>query len=447
MDKKNISGFPDVPECFRLAVNQTLSSLPDPQKKTTALHSASRPVKILLAAAAICALFSVTVFAAGKLGWLTRIGKYGVGVQTAQTSQSTATQNEYVKLVWHYKPDYLVPTDDAEKYHTLTDGKEDGDGISLLLYTAKDSARLTLRSITSDEPVSLGTNDGTILRYPSPDGDRMLLVNFEKDGYVLLMYVSGKISDEEAVKIASGFELAGTDDKGEAFLPETYLNLAPTDETDVSVPSAEDQLKDISVRVADNNRSTYSGAFSAVSSSCPTFELSVTGARVVDTVDGLDRKGVSEHQRKNIDASGGILPEVRKHWSGGDGINELNEITDTETVDRRLLLIDLTVTNTSGADTEFSMSGLVAASAIDRSVYASYPIAGEEFFISGANGDSGRFRFLPMRAGETRSLTVGYLIDKNADLSRLFFSMNEYGENLTHPAELHFDLGSFLNIY
>ncbi len=445
MNKKN-NGFPDVPECFHLAVNQTLSSLPETQKNHPALRSVSRSVKILIAAAAICALFSVTVFAAGKLGWLTRIGKYGVGVQTAQTTQDTQAQNEYVKLVWNYMPDYLVPTDDNEKFHTLTDGKEDGDGISLLLYTSRDAARLTLRSITSTEPVALGTNEGTILRSTSPNGDRTLLVNFEKDGYVLLMYVSGKISDEEAVKIASGLELVGTDDNSEAILPETYLNLAPADGEEASLPSDEALLQNIRVTVAEKNRAAYTGAYSTVSESNPTFDLEVTGARIVDTVDGLDRKCIVDHQRKNIDASGGILPEVRKHWSYGDGINTLNEITDTETVGRRLLLIDLTVRNVTGADTEFYVGGAVGDSEIGQSVMTQVPLASEAFYISGSDGDSGRFCFLPMEENGERALTIGYLIDGTADLSKLILSLNEYDPGLTAPAELQFDLGSFLRL-
>ena len=442
MNKNADNGFPAVPERFHSAVESALSSLPE-RERGTARGSVSKPVKILLSAAAICALLSVTVFAAGKLGWLTRIGNYGVGVQPEQTAQSTAIQNKYVKLVWNYMPDYLVPTDDNEKFRTVTDGKEDPDGVSMLLYTTEAASRLELRNVVSTQPVTLGEHEGAILRYPDGgNGVRVMLVNFDKEGYTLLMYVSERISDEELVKIASGFGLVGTDDESEAFLPETFLNLAPVDGEEVSLPSDEELLENISVSVAENNRSAYAGAYSPVSESFPTFDLHVTGARVADTVDGLDRKGIVEYQRKNVDETGSILPDRRNYYSDGDGIDTLNEITGTQTVSRRLLLIDMAVQNTSGKDTEFYLAGAVAASEISRSVMSAPPLASDAFYISGADGDSGRFLFLPIGADETITFTVGYLIDADADAQKLVYSLEEFRENQPY-AELHFDLGAF----
>lgn len=443
MDKNKKYGFPETPESFHAAIGRTLSALPEPQPDAKGTRRRSRPAKILLAAAAICALLSVTVFAAGKLGWLTRIGNYGVGVQPEQPAQSTAERQKYVKLVLNYLPDYVVPTDDNEKYLTVTDGKEDADGISMLLYTADAASRLELRNIASTQPVSLGEREGAILRHPDEgDDSRILLVNFDKEGYTLLMYVSERIGDEDLVKIASGVALVGTDDESEAFLPETFLNLAPADGEEVSLPSDEELLENISVTVAENNRSGYSGAFSTVSGNHPTFDLHVTGARVVDTVDGLDRQNIVEHLRKNVDETGSILPDRRNYYSDGDGIDTLNEITGTQTVSRRLLLIDMAVQNTSGKDTEFYLAGAVAASEISRSVMSAPLLASDAFYISGADGDSGRFLFLPIGADETITFTVGYLIDADADAQKLVYSLEEFRENQPY-AELHFDLGAF----
>ena len=103
--------------------------------------------------------------------------------------------------------------------------------------------------------------------------------------------------------------------------------------------------------------------------------------------------------------------------------------------------------NLSGADTEFYLGGVVGAAQIDSSVYTSELLAGEEFYISGADGDSNRFRFLPIRADETLTLTVGYLIDAGADVSKLIWSLNdyeEYAKDRALPAEMHFDLGAAL---
>ena len=63
-------------------------------------------------------------------------------------------------------PDYLVPTDDNEKFRTVTDGKEDPDGVSMLLYTTEAASRLELRNVVSAQPVTLGEHEGAILRYP-----------------------------------------------------------------------------------------------------------------------------------------------------------------------------------------------------------------------------------------------------------------------------------------
>ncbi len=447
MNKQRNAGFPEAPESFHNAVTAALDALPETQSHAARKHRGSRPVKILIAAAALVTVLTVSVFAAGKMGWLKRIGNYGVGVQTTETARTAQTteRSKYVTLVWNYTPDYLVPTDDIEKYRTVTDGKEDPDGISMLLYTAQDAARLELRNIESTEPVTLGSREGSILRYPAGcdgEGGRMLLVNFEKEGYVLLMYVSERVCDEDLIKIASGFGLVGTDDESEAFLPETFLNLAPADGEEVSLPSDEELLENISVTVAENNRSGYSGAFSTVSGNHPTFDLHVTGARIVDTVDGLDRQNIVEHLRKNVDETGSILPDRRNYYSDGDGIDTLNEITGTQTVSRRLLLIDMAVQNTSGKDTEFYLAGAVAASEISRSVMSAPPLASDAFYISGADGDSGRFLFLPIGADETITFTVGYLIDADADAQKLVYSLEEFRENQPY-AELHFDLGAF----
>ncbi len=439
MDKNKKYGFPETPESFHAAIGRTLSALPEPQPDAKGTRRRSRPAKILLAAAAICALLSVTVFAAGKLGWLTRIGNYGVGVQPEQPAQSTAERQKYVKLVLNYLPDYVVPTDDNEKYLTVTDGKEDADGISMLLYTADAASRLELRNIASTQPVSLGEHEGAILRYPDVgDDSRILLVNFEKEGYTLLMYVSERIGDEDLVKIASGIELVGTDDESEAFLPETYLNLKQTGEENVFEPYTP-EIDEIPVAVAENGSAVYNGFFND-GGIWPKFELTLTGARITDSIDGLDVSCVSEHMLDCIGDDGKILPFTKETWSDGDGIDTPIEIISTEQIDRRLLLIDFTVKNVTGVDVEFSLFGAVGTTEIGRSILAQEMLATEEFYSSDVS--AARYGFIPLGTDGEIALTVGYLIDADADVSKLVYSLEEYRENQPY-SELHFDLGAF----
>lgn len=423
---KNLKNeYPEMPEKFHNSVIDAVENLSErTEKAKICRHS---PVKIAALAAAITVLLAMTGFAANTV-YEKFINKenYKVTLELGEESsqESIKKSAEYVKLNFGYMPDYLDPFDSPYKFNVKTEsGDVSSSGLTFRLFkdeTAKDLEIFYVGSVTE---CMFGDNMGAVMKIDTgieSDGDsydKQFLINFDDFGYVLHCYVSERISEDEMMKIANGLSLEETD-KEHAFIPDTYI---PTvDNSGIIAPSdsAVSYTADAVVRQLGEafDITAYNGDVDGND-----YTICVKNIDIRDNVKGLDLSSfdlageISEY----IDENGNLKSYERKTYNHGDGANSISSLKESETVGRKIVLIDIEVKNNESFANEFYMDTAVCSisGASDANGVDSF----EASYISGQDAGADSYYFIPFEAGESKTVTYGFIIDDDADFSDLMF--------------------------
>lgn len=409
MDKRQKEDYVKMPERFHAQIEETLSSLDCvKQDKRKAFPKA---VKIALIAAAMTVILTVSVFASSETvqetvkSWLHQIGKHQVALSLEEDSEASEDASmeavktvPYVKVNLGWLPASIIPLDPPYKY-TSTNGDGVG-GLTFILYEKETAKNLDFRYVGSVTETMFGDRKGAVIRY-ADSHSRELLIYFDDFGYVLRCMADEDVSDEELLKIAENISLEETD-KSNAFIVETYISGVE----EISVPAG----------ILNKNTIHKSCGDTISFTKWPNegFRMTVQGVQVCDNVSNLDIESVNKSHRDKIDESGNLKPYERRTYRYGDGIDTLNVLEKSEIVGRRLVLVEMTVENRTGEQAEYSVDGV-----LKDAVTGEYFSDSQMFYISGQNGDSGSFFFVPVAKDETKTVTVGFLVDGDKDLSNL----------------------------
>lgn len=409
MDKRQKEDYVKMPDSFHAQIEETLSSLDcvkQDKRKTF-----PKAVKIALIAAAMTVVLTVSVFASSETvqetvkSWLHQIGKHQVALSLEDESKASEDENgeavktvPYVKVNLGWLPENIIPLDPPYKY-TSTNGDGVG-GLTFILYEKETAENLDFRYVGSVTETMFGERKGAVIRY-ADSGSRELLIYFDDFGYVLRCMADEDVSDEELLKIAENISLEETD-KANAFIVDTYISGVE----EISVPAG----------ILNKNVIHKSCGDTISFTKWPNegFRMTVQGVQVCDNVSNLDMTSINKSYRDEIDELGNLKPYERKTYRYGDGIDTLNVLEKSEIVGRRLVLVEMTVENRTGEQAEYSVDGVLKDSVTGEYFSDSYM-----FYISGQNGDSGRFFFVPVAKDETKTVTVGFLVDSDKDLSNL----------------------------
>ncbi len=405
MDKRQKEDYVKMPESFHAQIAETLSSLDCVgQNKRKAFP---KTVKIALIAAAMTVVLAVSVFANSETvqSWLHQIGRYQVALSLEDDSEASEDESgeaaktvPYVKVNLGWLPESIIPLDPPYKY-TSTNGDGVG-GLTFILYEKETAKNLDFRYVGSVTETMFGERKGAVIRY-ADSGSRELLIYFDDFGYVLRCMADEDVSDEELLKIAENISLEETD-KSNAFIVETYISGVE----EISVPAG----------ILNKNTIHKSCGDTISFTKWPNegFRMTVQGVQVCDNVSNLDMTSINKSHRDEIDESGNLKPYERKTYRYGDGIDTLNVLEKSEIVGRRLVLVEMTVENRTGEQAEYYVDGV-----LKDAVTGEYFSDSHMFYISGQNGDSGSFFFVPVAKDETKTVTVGFLVDSDKDLSNL----------------------------
>lgn len=405
MDKRQKEDYVKMPESFHAQIAETLSSLDcvEQDKRKTF----PKAVKIALIAAAMTVVLMVSVFANSETvqSWLHQIGRYQVALSLEDDSEASEDESgeaaktvPYVKVNLGWLPESIIPLDPPYKY-TSTNGDGVG-GLTFILYEKETAKNLDFRYVGSVTETMFGERKGAVIRY-ADSHSRELLIYFDDFGYVLRCMADEDVSDEELLKIAENISLEETD-KANAFIVETYIS----DVEEISVPAG--------ILNKNTIHKSCGETISFTKWSNEGFRMTVQGMQVCDNVSNLDMTSINKSYRDEIDESGNLKPYERKTYRYGDGIDTLNVLEKSEIVERRLVLVEMTVENRTGEQAEYYVDGV-----LKDAVTGEYFSDSHMFYISGQNGDSGRFFFVPVAKDETKTVTVGFLVDSDKDLSNL----------------------------
>ena len=412
--------YPRTPETFHSVVFDTLENVGIETRRKKS------PVKIAVLVAAVVMLLSVTGFAANTVyDYFVKKENYKVTLDLNEETTDNVKSPEYVKLNFGYMPDYLDTSDAPYKFGVKTESDDIApSGLTFRLFRNDVAKDLEIFYVGSVTECMFGENQGAVMKIDTgieSDGDsydKEFLINFKDFGYVLHCYVSERISDDEMMKIAENISLVESD-KENAFIVDTYI--PTTDNGGIIEPSSDivfsyatdtvvrelGEAFDITAHNGDVDGNDYT--------------IAIKNIDIRDNVKGLDLSNFSSAAKiyERIDENGNLTSYERKIYDYGDGVNSISSIKETETVGRKIILIDIEVTNNEDSANEFYIDTSVCSisGTHEANMYNNF----EASYISGQDGKSGGYYHIPFEAGESKTVTYGFVIDDDADFRDLMF--------------------------
>lgn len=413
--------YPEISESFHKTVSDTVDKLPEMTDNIVKYRHS--PAKIAVLVAAIFFLLAMTVFA-GNTVYENFIKKENYKV-TLELEESTVKSAEYVKVNFGYMPDYLSADDAPYKFGIKTDSENDaGSGLTFQLFERELAKKLEITYAQSTEERMFGENKGAIVRINTgieSDGDsydKQFIIYFDEFGYVLRCHVSEKISEDEMIKIANGISLEETD-KEHAFIVDTYI--PTTDNGGIIEPASDIVFSYAADAVVRELGQTFDIKAYNRDVDGNDYTLTVKNIDIRDNVNGLDYRSfnLADDISEYVDEKGNLKAYERKIYNYGDGVNSISTLKESETVGRKIILVDIDVTNNEKNANEFyidtsicSISGTYEANKVNNF---------EASYISGQDAGSGGYYLIPFEAGEKKTVTYGFIIDADADLNDLMF--------------------------
>lgn len=423
--KKDLKNeYPEITASFHENLVSSLENLNDKQE----IKKYNRSTYSMIAVAAVVAIIfmSVTVFAANTVyDYFVNKSNYKVSLNVNEDTTADAEYPEYVKLEFGYMPDYLNPHDAPYKFSVKTEtGDDTGSGLTFQLFKKETAKELEILYAGSVTECMFGENQGAVVRIDTgiesdgDDYDKQFLIYFKDFGYVLRCYVSEKISEDEMLKIAENIRLVESD-KENAFVVDTYI---PTTENGGILEPSSDIIFSYA---ADATVRKIGEAFDVTAYNRDIdgndYTLCIKNIEIRDNINGLDVDsfGATADLEKMIDDNGYFKEYERKTYDYGDGVNSVATIKKTETVGRRIVLVDIEVANNENIANEFYIDASVCSisGTLEANKYNNFEAA----YISGQNGKSSGFYHIPFDAGEKKTVTYGFIIDDDADYTDLMF--------------------------
>lgn len=315
--------------------------------------------------AAACLAASTVVLAGVRLYHLHTEQQGDYGVNTVISAESD-TEEEFilpdelpeVEIHLGYIPEGMIWGDEV---HLVYENSSVVGGFSfntlLLDEESIDIKKMDLNVVESEE-TTFGQHDGVYLRRNALDETNLftqiMYLLFPEEYRIVEIYIGSDVSREEAYKVAENITLEETGDMIDTELFYTwsaYVNEmqkpaeveASWDMTSVKA----DQLKlyDIgetfTIRASGEDADGNAG-FSDIS-------VTVDEVQVADDLSLLEADKIPEEWKNIVDEEGRLIQNERSYVKAGDGIDALDEVVKTDTVNQKLVYATLTYTNTSGA--------------------------------------------------------------------------------------------------
>lgn len=297
--------------------------------------------KWLVAAVACVLLVPTTVFGATKL-WqlLVERNQHSLTVNIAKSKEP----QKWYQVKLGYVPSQLQANTEAPLVFWAE--TQDLPVISMQLIYAKEQTKFEESYIGNHQEVTIGAHRALIADKEGQAYSKyrqVIYLLFEEEGYVLQVYVGEGISEAELnqmlaeVTLQESSEAEATpslDYDYELLLAQQEKN-QPEESSDSGLIS-EEQFVELNQEVS------------------PLIEqgqlaIKATKVKVLDSIAGLDWQfTLMGNLDELIDSGGGFIPFEAKIYRYGDGKTTTDSLVATKTLELRLILISVTVTNRSG---------------------------------------------------------------------------------------------------
>lgn len=305
------------------------------------------------AAAAVAMIVPASVYAYNKAASISKTAKYQNTVVISANSEGSSedtTENPWEIELMDYEfgwlPEGFTKRNDDWRYYNEAD-----ESIDSYFFRLPDGKSTKIDLPYSENCETYESNGKTAMinyrvsyensEYDLDYGDygREIWVSFDGTNYLLELYLSDGISQEDTKKIIDNLKLVPTD----VIRYNTYL---PWEDTVDSVPY-QDTLKEVDMEKCEvyhvGDTISYPGAPHENSG----YSITLNSAEITDSFDGINTDGCGDDADYSelMDENGNIAKNTRSWIKRGDGVNTIDEVVKEEIFPLHILKLNVTYTN------------------------------------------------------------------------------------------------------
>ena len=435
--------FPKMPQSMRDMIEKEVEK----QVKVTPQRGYFSLKKAVVASLAATFVLGTTIFAGTKLYRISSPqGNYGMTTKIEKTDATENTEKidpaPQLAMKLSYLPDGMTETEEGKYSYEQTPGQ---GGISIVFYqmdTGDEAFWMQDHYVTESENIQVGNHDGVYEKMQNIVGDdsafdQMIYVTYPEYHYVMQMYVCHDVTKEEACKVAEGIILAPSEELADGTVISPY-NWSDYEDAMAENSGEDEALKTTATAEEMKNLHKIGEEFAVTGEAdgeSQNLRIKVTDVKVTDDVAILDPVFM-DRDMLDVDENGKLLPDTISYIKAGDGINTLDEVISSREVPRKLVYVTLEYTNAGETDLKDvlffdSVMKIREKDGVYEICGGEQPKEGDVWdtvqadssslehgeemaYYDVTGGERGNNYFDSIKAGETKILHVGFVVDEDA---------------------------------
>ncbi len=325
-----------------------------------------RGIGLVVAAAVAAVAIPTTIFAYEKLTFkIEKTAKYEntITIQIPSDEEATAEQG-YMDFELGWIPDGFEYNEQDGKYRNA----ETNGGITAIFYKLPDDTTVEISLPFSADCETYETEGKTaFINYREPDVyftdnkfTREIFVTFGDTNYVLDLFITSDISQEDMYKFIDNINLVPTDEKSYGtYIPwlEDNKNKGQTNNSSATKTDKKNISEEKIRQFEENKRNigdTISYPFNGEGTHSG-YDITLNSVELTDSFEGIHTDGCFREWDYSdlMDENGNIVENIRTGIKYGDGVNTNDEIVSEEVVPIHIMKVNVTYTNTSDVEQEF----------------------------------------------------------------------------------------------
>lgn len=378
----------NVPEGFRSAMDDAFREINNEQGSC---KKSGRAVKTMVAVLVSLAVVSVSALACNEIynKWFKKTNEYSGKISNEAVAFVQAP--DYVKLSFGYMPEGFEATEPPYKY------SYNGEfGISFNLWKMSSVDTNEYKNITDTQNAVFGGNQAQILTINGSEA-KLALIYFENMGAVVECWFNKNISYEIIKSVLDNMTLVEASENDSMIYDGTN--------TGTSQPWVDNTRLPINVckEAYDYDIATWAK-----------YSIKIVDACTLNNIKTIDEGCMlKDFVSEFADENGDLKEYERENIVYGDGVNAIDRVESAETVGRRVVAITYEIENVNNTAGEFYCNLNLCNSDLSF-------VQTEAFAVSGQDAKSNRFYYVPVGAGESKTITVYYVVDADIDFDDLY---------------------------
>lgn len=409
-----------------------------------------------VAAAVVAALLGVSTIAYAGSGlyrmYLEKQGRYRVDTGISVDSDYALPEKIHdIKIETAYIPEGMEWVDEHRLAYPETPNLGGFSFSSVLLDSDDFGKILTDTGVVESEERTFGSRTGVYLQYQDLEQDgsfnQRIYLLCPEEYRIVILYIGDDVQKEDAMKVAENLSISETDAVMETKDLYTWSNFIEP-ETEWSESVTEIPQKDLQIfEVGDTLKITGTGENEAGEYlSFDDISVAVDSVQVADDLSLLNENLIPEEWKEAIGEDGKLVQNTLSYIRSGDGVETLDEVVKTESVQQKLVYVTVTYqNNTDTAINHMLYIGSLMRLKQENGQYQIYSHSGEEYdYIRGnsvasamgmtyfsqkeAYGNGGNY-ISSLKPGERVQVAMAWIVNEN-DLGNIYLNLCGSGGSL-----------------